>query len=91
MKGQHAKSKARPLPRRFSTIAGRPVSNRAVAIARRGSAEVAFEVVVRFGSDVRKRLILSLWNLEGGNRSFIKFDNGESFPLPVENFPLVKL
>jgi molecular chaperone DnaK (HSP70) len=47
--------------------------------------------VVGFGVDENRRLNLSLKDLKEGNRSFVRRSNGEQVPLPLKDFPLVKL
>lgn len=47
--------------------------------------------IVRFGVDSSKRLCIDLEDTRSGSRSFITTRSGEELPLPVRNFPIVKL
>jgi len=47
--------------------------------------------VASFGVDKHKRLIVSLKDLKEGNRSYIQLSDGKTFPLPVKEFPVVRL
>lgn len=47
--------------------------------------------IVRFGVDRHKRLCIDLEDTRPGSRSFITTRSGEELPLPVRDFPIVKL
>ncbi|NLF95065.1 MAG: Hsp70 family protein [Oligosphaeraceae bacterium] len=47
--------------------------------------------VAAFGVDDKKRLTISLRDLCENSRSHLKLSSGECVPLPVSNFPVVKL
>jgi hypothetical protein len=47
--------------------------------------------VAGFGVDANKRLTISLRDLCEGHRSHLRLRNGEVVPLPVNNYPVVKL
>jgi molecular chaperone DnaK (HSP70) len=47
--------------------------------------------VAGFGVDANKRLTISLRDLRPGNRSYLRLRNGDTVPMPVNNYPVVKL
>ena len=47
--------------------------------------------IIGFGVDRQKRLTIDLEDTKEGNRSHITTRSGENWPLPVRNFPIVKL
>jgi len=47
--------------------------------------------IARFGVDKHKRLTVSLEDLKEGNRSAIQLKDGRRVPLPVKDFPVVRL
>jgi molecular chaperone DnaK len=53
--------------------------------------EEAKRFVVGFGVDRNKRLTVSIKDTRPGNRSYVQLPGGEKEPLPVRDYPLVKL
>jgi len=47
--------------------------------------------IAGFGVDYHKRLTISIKDTREGNASYIKTRSGEKFPLPVKDFPIVRL
>jgi len=55
------------------------------------SADEARRFVVGFGVDRQKRMVVSVKDTRPGNRSCVETAGGEKLPLPVRDYPLVKL
>ena len=47
--------------------------------------------IAAFGVDQHKRLTVAIKDLKEGNRSYIQLRDGQRFPLPVTDFPVVRL
>lgn len=69
----------------------RVIFNRPFLVADPPCSQGERRFVAAFGVDDRKRLTVSIRDALEGNRSFIQMQDGQRVPLPVKDFPVVRL